>query len=229
MCRFLLIKSKKEIAPQELLNKFADMAKNSRAPDGDRQGDGWGVAYKNPKSQIPNPKKYEWNVYKSLKPVWEDREAFHKIPAGSLFAVHARSASFPNQKGNIEYNQPYISNGQCFVFNGVLQGVKLTTPLAGEIGAQKIFSLFKLQLKTKKAHQALQTVDETLQKNTRRINGLNVGFLQDEALYVLCDYFVNADYFGVRYSETDDLTLVCSEPLAGFEWQQMKKGEVKVF
>jgi len=219
MCRFLLIKSKTEIAPQELLNKFADMAQMSRAPDGDRQADGWGVAY-----QVNN---IEWRVYKSLKPVWEDREAFSKIPPGKLFAVYARSASFPNQKGIIEYNQPYICGELCFVFNGVLQGVRSTTPLAGEIGAQKIFSLLKLQLKNKEPDQTLREVDKILRKNSQRINGLNIGLITNEGVYALCDYHDNQQYFGIWSTQIEDMSLICSEPLNGFEWQQMQKGQVK--
>ena len=45
MCRFLLIKSKKPMNPKKVLTSFAALAKMSKAPDGDWQGDGWGAAW----------------------------------------------------------------------------------------------------------------------------------------------------------------------------------------
>ncbi|MBI3954995.1 hypothetical protein HY338_01010, partial [Candidatus Gottesmanbacteria bacterium] len=46
MCRFLLVRSKIKIKPEKLLQDFAGMCQKSRAPDGDWQGDGWGIASK---------------------------------------------------------------------------------------------------------------------------------------------------------------------------------------
>src|SRR3989344_4992469 len=136
MCRFLLVKSKKLIKPQKLLLQFAQMAKKSRALDGDWQGDGWGVAYKNQK----------WEIHKSLNPIWQDENTFNKFPKTDLFLVHARSASFPKDRGVIEFNQPFIYKNYAFVFNGLLRGVRLPMKVSGRIGAEKIWFLLKKYL-----------------------------------------------------------------------------------
>jgi hypothetical protein len=44
MCRFLIVRSAEALDPGALLASFAEMARLSRAPDGDRQVDGWGAA-----------------------------------------------------------------------------------------------------------------------------------------------------------------------------------------
>jgi predicted glutamine amidotransferase len=217
MCRFLLIKSKQVLDPKQLLVSFADMAEKSRTAEGDRQGDGWGIAW-----FVEN----EWHEYKSLKPIWEDMRQFEKIPNGNLFAVHARSASFADQVGVLEYNQPFVKNDLCYVFNGVLKGVKLSTPVPGKIGAQKLFHLLTQEMKVLPPEESLEKIDKLMRENTKEIGGLNIAFVNENNLYALCDYGRNPDYFGIRYMQNEDLSLVCSESLPGFTWKTMGKGEV---
>ena len=75
MCRFLLVKYKKKLKPEKLIKDFALMCEKSRAPDGDWQGDGWGIAWQEKKS---------WKLHKSLSPVWEDQDKFISIPQTNL-------------------------------------------------------------------------------------------------------------------------------------------------
>lgn len=204
---------------QTVLAQFADMAQKSRAPDGDRQGDGWGVAW------------YAggWQVKKSIRPIWEDRAVFSEIPDTLLFAVHARSASFPAHKNIIQYNQPYISGDLCFVFNGVIEGVTISRPLAGTIGAQKIFSLLCEEIKGNTIESALRTVDTTLVEHSRKIHGCNIGLVTPEAICALCRYGENSVYFSLNYYRDDTVNLVCSEPIGQYAWQTMQKGEIQTF
>ena len=65
MCRFLLAKSDEKIKPERLLTSFASMCEKSRTPDKDRQGDGWGIAYK---YQISKSKKQKWILKKTAFP-----------------------------------------------------------------------------------------------------------------------------------------------------------------
>ena len=133
MCRFLMVKHDHPQRPQNLLTDFADMCRLSRTSDGDRQEDGWGIAYLDKNNQ--------WQQYRSLKAIWEVQASFSNFPETKLWTTHDRSASFIDQKGNVEFNQPYIDQGYAFVFNGTVKGVKFNQPLEGQIGAQKIFSL----------------------------------------------------------------------------------------
>jgi hypothetical protein len=135
MCRFLMMSSKAPLRPTGLLEKFADMASRSRSPDGDRQADGWGVAWLD--------EQRGWSVRKSPNPSWTETQDFSNIPPCQILAAHVRSASFPEHKGVVEFNQPFLAGRQAFVFNGLLQGVSFPFPVEGRIGSQKIWSLLQ--------------------------------------------------------------------------------------
>lgn len=215
MCRFLMVRSKGKMRPARLLEQFADMCQKSHAPDGDWQGDGWGIAL-----QMQN-----WKTYKSLKPIWEDRDAFGQFGETDTFAVHARSAGFPQHRGILDYNQPYVSDGLAYVFNGMIRGVSLPMKLAGSIGAQKIFSLISGRLQDKGPDEVLPYVRDVMRGNARRVEGMNIGLIVGERLHALCDYENNADYFSLRYYQSGELSMVCSAPVGSYRWQVIKKGE----
>ncbi len=225
MCRFLLVRSEKKIKPQKLLSQFASMCQKSRAPDGDWQGDGWGMAYKTQNSKL---KTQNWQIHKSLKPIWEERDKFGQFEETNVFVAHARSAGFPQHKGNIAFNQPFIDNDLCFVFNGLIRGVTVQRKLKGEIGAQKIFSLILEELGSSKPDEVLKTVDKLIVANSKKITGMNIGLARNNKFYLLCEYDGNASYFAVRYFQNNDLTIVCSEPIGKYEWKTMQKGEILV-
>lgn len=216
MCRFLLVRSKKAIKPGKLLSQFASMCQKSQAPDGDWQGDGWGIAVNS----------QNWKLYKSLKPIWKEQDKFREFGEANIFVVHARSAGFPQHRGFVEYNQPYISDGLCFVFNGMIKGVKIDRPLSGKIGAQKIFSLIQQEEKNNSPAETLKLVDKLLMENSKKVMGMNIAVAKDNKFYVLCEYENNPEYFAVRYYQDGGLTLVCSEPIGTYKWKQMGKGEV---
>lgn len=96
----MMIKSKKRISPGQILESFAQMADKSRAPDGDRQGDGWGIYWVDEENV--------WQTKKSIQPIWTEASVFSQTPESRLFLVHARSSSFPQHKNEIHFNQPFV-------------------------------------------------------------------------------------------------------------------------
>src|SRR3989344_673618 len=194
LCRFLLARSEKPINPQPLLQDFAGMCKMCRAPDGDWQGDGYGIA---------SQKDGRWRLYKSLKPIWQDEDIFSKIGAVNLLVAHARSAGFPQHKGYIEFNQPYVADSLCFVFNGMIKGVRLNMPHDGKIGAQKIFSLIKLMIQKDNPETVLQKIDTLMLENSEKIEGMNIGLIQKNGIFVLCEYANNESYFGLHFYQDE--------------------------
>lgn len=191
------------------------MCEGSHSPDGDWQGDGWGIAIKAQK----------WEVYTSLLPIWEDRERFTTFSEATMFVVHARSTGFPEHKGVLAYNQPYVSGQLAYVFNGMIRGVSFPMKLDGIIGAQKIFSLISGCVQDKAADQILPYVRELIRTNARKVEGMNIGLVLGDMLYALCDYENNPDYFSLRYYADEKFAMICSEPIGSYEWQVMKKGE----
>lgn len=203
MCRFLLAKSKQPIQPQDMLFSFSSMVKKSRAFDGDWQGDGWGIAWLDDANV--------WQLQKSLHPLWEDEHIFATFPKTRLFLIHARSASFPQHKNNIVYNQPYIAQPYAFVFNGLLKGVRLSSSISGTIGAQKIWSLLQNIIKNNTPQAALTKVKTALMKNSKEIQALNIGLADKKNIYALCFYSNHPTYYQLHYTREDNLSLICSE------------------
>lgn len=220
MCRFLIVKSKQKINPSNLLNKFASACEQSIAPDGERQKDGFGVAWK---------KEGEWLLSRSLLPIWEGKDLLNKVPETNFFAVHARGSGFERDRDNIDYNQPFVDDDLVFVFNGIIRKVKLRIPLEGKIGSQKLFSLIKNLQKKQTLEIALTELKNLILKNSEKVEGMNIGLITDSQVSVLCQYDSNDKYYTLHYFENDDLLIISSEEFGDYDWKSLEKGEIKTF
>jgi len=218
MCRFLLARTDGALLPGTLIGEFANMAEASRAPDGDRQADGWGAAWPDGNGG--------WATLVSTTPIWEDRARFDRIPASPFLVLHARSASFPNQKNVPAYNQPYAAGPFAFVFNGMLQGVSLPHPVPGDIGAQKIWSLVRERLGAAGPAEALAGTVSLLERSARRLHGLNLGLADARGAYALCRFTEGGTYYQLYSHASAGLRMIASEPLASFEFAPVPQGEV---
>jgi predicted glutamine amidotransferase len=219
MCRFLILKSKKLLKPEFFLQKFALKCRQSKALDGDWQGDGWGIGYKVNK---------EWKVYKSLRPIWREKEVFSSFPKTCLFTVHARSA-FGDTKGVLEFNQPFIKDDCLFVFNGNIKGVRLRKVVKGKIGAQKIFNLFLYFLKNNSLKAALKKTEALLLQNSSFVYGLNIGVVFKDKVYALCQFqSKDENYFSLRFFNGSDFKIIASESILNSGFVKIKKGKVKI-
>jgi len=220
MCRFLIVKSKNKINAVDLLSQFALICEKSIAPDGERQKDGFGVAWK---------KNGKWNIQKSLSPIWEGSNILSNIPETNLLVIHARGSGFGKDRGNIDFNEPFIDGEICFVFNGIIRGVRIRRKLEGKIGSQKIFSLVKDELINNSLEAALNAVKKIILNNSQKIEGMNIGLIKDGEISVLCQYSDNKEYYSLQYHQDNNLTMVSSEAFGNYDWKQFKKGEIKTF
>lgn len=214
MCRFLIAKSVTKTNFAKLLNDFAIMCQKSKTQEGDWQGDGWGMGWREDN---------QWNSYHSLKPIWKDRERLKNVPLTNQIMIHARSASFAHQKGVIEYNQPHINKQYCFVFNGLVRGVKLTRPIKGKIGSQKILLLLIEQLKLSDPSKALKKTYDFISNHSEKIKGFNVGVGNGDNFYIISDFTEADEYFSLRLYNSSKLKIICSEELNGFNWKKIEK------
>lgn len=222
MCRFLLVKFSEPTAPKVILEKFSSMAKKSKAYDGEWQGDGWGI------SRLDTNK--HWKTRKSLLPVWEEESVFTDFPATQFLAIHARSASFPDQKRIIEYNQPFIDEPYLFVFNGWLKGVSLSSQIPGKIGSQKIWFLLRKMLDRLTPAQALEKIRDILLQNSRNLQSLNIGLVDKKNIYSLCYFSKHRKYHQLQYSNNPQMKIICSEKLEGYtEFRPLEPGEIIEF
>ena len=213
MCRFLMMRSEAPLRPTGLLEKFADMASRSRSPDGVCQADGWGVAWLDEQGG--------WSMKKSPNPIWTETRAFSDIPPCQILAAHVRSASFPDHKGVVEFNQPFLADSYAFVFNGLLQGVSFPFPVEGRIGSQKIWSLLQRSINGGGPAAGMSTLVRLLESRAREIQALNLGLVDGRRLFVYCRQTEAGSYYELKIHRSPSLTLVCSEALAGFLWQSV--------
>jgi hypothetical protein len=213
MCRFLMVRSKACLQPEGFLEEFAAMAARSRSPDGDRQADGWGVAWLDGRSG--------WNIKKSPNPIWTETRLFSGIPRCRVLAAHVRSASFPGQKRAVEFNQPFVADSYAFVFNGLLKNVQAPFPVEGRIGSQKIWWLLQRFLSCGRPAAGISALVRLLEFWAREIQALNIGLFEDRRLYVYSRQAGAGPYYELRIHRTPSLTMVCSEALDGLRWQSV--------
>ena len=220
MCRFALVKTTVATPPQDFLNRFANMAQASRAPDGDIQGDGWGMSWREDD---------RWKRYTNISPIWESKGIFSRFPETNLFLVHARSASFTKDKDNVEYNQPYTSDNLAFVFNGLLKGMKFPRPLSGDIGAQKIWSLLQEFVSGNKTSSAIEMTIKELNKHAREVQALNIGVSDGRKLHVYCQFSNNTEYYTLHVHRSPEITIVSSEPIQGYVFDLLEPKKIHTF
>lgn len=220
MCRFLIIKSSDKINPQTFLKDFAQVCFISRAPDGEMQKDGFGVAWKD---------NGEWQTKKSLLPIWEEQHLFEEVPETNFLVAHARGAGFEKDRGSLDFNEPFIEESLCFVFNGMIRGVRLKKKVPGKIGSQKVLSLLKEEMILKSPNQALKSVQKLILENSREVEGMNVGVIDGDKISVLCQYSENEKYYTLHFYEDENLTIICSEKFGDYNWQSLEKGQIKTF
>ena len=213
MCRFLLLHIPVDFDPTDVFLSFAAICSKKRGEDGEGQRDGWGMAWLQDDS---------WQVTRSLRPIWEDVDLLLSTPRARTYALHARSASFEKHRNHIEYNQPYVSDTTAFVFNGILRGVHLPQHVAGNIGAQRIWNLLQQTLKSGQPQghtaTALATTLDLLSAHSQEIAACNIGLIDRDAIYAASRYTRDPDYYQLRYHSSAGLRMVCSEPLAGYDF-----------
>lgn len=208
MCRFLVVNTKEVLAPAAMLTDFAAACQNSPH----WQGDGWGIAWQ---------ENGQWQSRKFLQPIWENRESFGSLPPSKLFLIHARGASFPKDKNNLDFNQPFLKDEQVFVFNGFLNGVELPEPIVGAVGSEKIFNLV--------LREGLIKAATLLIENSKFIEALNIGLATKKEISVFSHFTTIGDYHQLYNYEDLDRRLICSVPFGDWDWQKIDVDKVLNF
>ncbi len=218
MCRFLMVMSSERLNPGPWLDEFAVMAEKSRASNGDRQGDGWGVAWLTSGG--------EWECRKSLLPIWKEKEFFPEVPPSRSFLVHARSASFKHQIGDIGHIQPFHERPFAFVFNGYLHGVSLPEAAGGGIGSQRIWRLLLRSLRQAPPETSLRSLADLLVSHCRRVQALNVGLCDSSSLYAFSRFSQDPEYYTLYAHRSMSLRMISSEPLGGHRFVPLPQDRV---
>lgn len=213
MCRLLAVLGAAPFDPRSLIAEFAAMAEASRSPDGDRQGDGWGIAWLDEAGM--------WRRHRSLAPIWEESLADRCPRSTRALAAHARSASFAGDRGEIEHNQPFLLGAHAFVFNGLLSGVSLPGGRPGEIGAQRVAALLGAFLKRTPPQEAVGRLGVMLAARARRVPALNLAIVGGSGIVALSQFEEHPEYYRLHHAELAGTVAVCSQPLGAAGWRPL--------
>jgi predicted glutamine amidotransferase len=212
MCRFLLLASREPYDVRQIALQFAEVCRHSTSPEGDRQEDGWGVAWWHECEG--------WQRHRSLAPIWTETQVMYHLPRTCHMVVHARSASFARHKGQMAYNQPYTWNTYAFVFNGRIKGVRLPRRIPGKIGAQKLWHLVREQLRQQvPPEQALAGVYTSLKQHSREIQACNMGLSNGQDIVSYNGNPSGASYYQLHYVQQEGLKLISSEAFGTWAWR----------
>lgn len=211
MCRLLFIKSNKEFDIAPNLDKFANIAKNSK----EYQGHGWGCAFL---------KNGEWEYYKNLNPIWQDN--LEQFGSTTQLLAHARSA-FRDEGIRIENNMPFYDTNYVFIFNGELRGVKIKAE--GRIGAEKIFNYMK-RFDKGDMFEALEKAVGIIKKRTAFIKAMNIIISDKEKVYLTSMFNDDPDYFTMYMKQSKNNLTICSERFPREEgWCKIENNTIEVF
>ena len=211
MCRLLTVKSETPFPIAPHLEKFADIAKNSK----EYQGHGWGCACWDDATG--------WRIYKNIDPVWQDD--FSQFDETKLLVAHARSA-FEDRDIIIENNMPFFDGRTVYIFNGELRGVKIRSQ--GRIGAEKIFNYIK-RFDKGDTGQALEKAVGIIRKRTRFIRGMNIIMVNEAGIFVSSYFTEDKDYFTMHFKPGREL-IICSAPYpAEKNWLKIANDSVRIW
>jgi glutamine amidotransferase len=211
MCRLLFVRSETEFAISPHLQALAEISKNSQ----EYQGHGWGCAYLS---------KNQWEFYKNISPIWEDNLA--QFGTTKQLVAHARSA-FQNQDIGVENNMPFYDQNYVFIFNGELRGVRIKE--TGRIGAEKIFNFIK-RFDKGDMLAALRQGVEIIKKRTSYIKAMNIIISDKQNVYVASFFNEEPEYFTLRYKQSNNGLIICSENYPGETgWQKIENNTIQVF
>jgi predicted glutamine amidotransferase len=204
MCRILYARAAQSFSISELLQPFAEMARDSR----EFQGHGWGCAWRDADSDARN-KDGGWQQYHNIRPVWEDD--LSQFGSTHLLLVHARSA-FRDEGIVVENNMPFSDGKSVYIFNGELRGVRIQSE--GRIGAEKIYNYIRRFDKGDLCAATTKAVD-IIKKRSSYVRAMNILLSDGEQSCVSTSYSEDPDYFQMYRKKASDMQLVCSRPLGG--------------
>jgi predicted glutamine amidotransferase len=215
MGRFLMMENETGSAGQDALAGFAETAGNSRTPEGFRNADGYGLAWF---------EKDGWHRFRRPGPIWENMADLAGLGSARRVLAHARHASFAWEKNDVSFNQPFVSARLAFVFDGFVEGVRLSAYPPGRSGAEKLFNYLLTLLETKEPPEALEMLAGIVKRNSTRLWGLNIGLADGETFYCYSTGGLYPEHYRLHFHRGGRLRAVSSEPLAGLDFQPVPRG-----
>ncbi len=148
-----------------------------------------------------------------------DREA-------TVLLAHARKSSpeFAKFRGGL-YAHPFFYDGVFLCHNGTVRDIE-RLGLAHGTDSQRLLFWLSRRWKPRTPERLQECLHELLQ-SVSDFSALNLLLSDGEALYALCAFRTNPEYFTLWFRKGADLVAVASEPADGEEgWSPMENGEL---
>ncbi|MBP9758755.1 hypothetical protein KBD45_03600 [Candidatus Dojkabacteria bacterium] len=224
MSRILVINKKERFDVEENFKIFAEVSENNPTPDGNWQGDGWGISYIDPL--------LKWRGFKTFVSIWKNIGFAHIFMPSNIFMLHVRTLIVEEEYVSEENNLPYFNDELSLVYDGDQLESKIdksVKPLIDRIWEQ-IQIVDKSNLESE-----FKTICEQINLEAEGYKAFNLVLSDKQNMYVYCKYNPEAEsYYQIHYFTNELKTIISSQPLEIEDmqldqWQKLQNGEYKTF
>lgn len=222
MTRFLVINKKERFDIEETLRIFAEASENNPTPDGNWQGDGWGISYVDPY--------LKWRGYKTFVSIWKCMDFFNIFMPSNIFMMHARTLEAEEQYVSEDHNMPYYNDEISFVFDGVEDEQQIN--LEDGYFFDKFWGKI-LQLDQNDFETGLRELCNGITLNKVGLKAANFVISDKKNIYIYSktENHNNA-YYKLKYQINENQIIIASQEytMEGAElWKDIPDSELKVF
>lgn len=225
MCRlFLYLSNNTSHLPRTYLEKFIEIAREglSKKCGLKPHSDGFGIAWVNENG---------YGVYKSLKPIWNEK--IH-LPPAKLFLLHARKAGVGGV--SLSNTHPFVKRNIILAHNGNIYGFSREASryyIEGKTDSERYLALLATFMEyyedfERSFMEVLRTVDLATALNMIVIS-------LEERKVIVSNIFFKApkgcpSYYVMWMKRTNGELLISSEPLDDNGWEELSKepGELTI-
>jgi predicted glutamine amidotransferase len=221
MSRILFINKKERFDIETDLTAFAEHAENNPGPEGNWQGDGWGVSWLDPLNN--------WREFKLFPPIWQNKDFLYMFTPSNTFMAHVRTLAVEEEYTSEENNMPYTNNELAFACDADLLESKVDS--ADKLVGLRLWEDIQ-KLDKKNLEQEFKKLCENINLEEKALKSANLVLCDKENVYVYCKYLAERkDYYQIRYWIDESKIIFSSYEIEIEEittWQKMSNNEFKV-
>lgn len=220
MSRFLFINKKERFDIETDLTVFAENAEMNHTPEGNWQGDGWGISWLDPLGG--------WREFKLFMPIWKNKDFLYMFTPSNTFLMHVRTLAAEEEYISEEHNLPFTNENISFAFDGDLIESEIGT--ANKLIADKFWETIKT-FDLNNLENEFKNFCENINLETEALKAANLVLCNKENVYVYSKYKTELEsYYQLNYV-IDENKIVFSSQEMNIEdittWQKLGNGEFK--
>lgn len=247
MSRFILVKSKVNISPIDIVKNFSKSCYSVPQEDKlkDNSDDNNKVFLEEYGKRLPihgwkfsylNESTHRWSSYFSFEPLSNDlkkKSAINKFKECKTFTLHAQYTPQPRNRYSEKFISCYVNDGHIFTLDGSFKISNTSIEFKNRNPVQKIWSLTKNYLSQNLSMEdSLNRVMEFVQNNTSNLSALNIGLSSKNNISALTVFKKNGfiqDYYTLYFYNDNYISIICSNELEGYRFKPMPSGSFLVY